>query len=259
MLVKLDLQAFAPIGNPIDIGQPATGLTLDPRDEAPLLALPCEGKIARVQDNKVTTVLENLGPVFDMAVAQRSLVVVATFDPGGDEPLRGQAITIARTDSEFPRDNELAALRRTFELPGIAVRLTSDASLEGHLLWISPPKEAAVYNVEISPDGQRAMLLLQARYTSDMTLVELTRPCVYRTEIIGTSYLLVDLETDQVLLNRFTKLDFDECVASCVYHAGRPLIGELCSTALTAVLRDRGQLTAPEFDARSATLLFAGN
>lgn len=234
----------------ITLPRPVSDIELNPQNGQLLLAEPCDGRVSQLplpaSGAAQPQPLEGaaVGAPYDIAVTGDQIAIIGSSGERGAVVLRSQAAT----------------QNLDFAIPPIELSLANQGSTAGAFDWTSlPTGQLVIYDSAIAPDGQRAIALYRLRFTSDLAL----NTCSFRTDITGTGYVLLDLSSGAVLLNRLSKLDFAPggCSAPCISIAG---VGELsvqsrCETVFRQALRDRGALTRFSFEGRDASILFGGS
>ena len=237
---------------PRSMGRPVADVALDPRDGSLLLALTCDSKLRRVQGSNVIEEATVPSGAYDITVADRNIVLMGR---GAGASVQGQAMMFDLTRPVSTGKSLAAPEAKTFSIPPILIRLKFSGSPSGYLAWASEPKEFKIYDVAISPDSQRALCLLEATYHSNMG-----SNCQYRTNIKAVGYMLVDLTTGAVLVQRFTSLKFNDCYSNCVVNQAGQYLNTpgRCSAEFRRVLQKEGLLLSntAEFEPAGATLLF---
>lgn len=255
-LVQLDIAAGRIVAGPVALGGPASDLVIDPHDGGVLISVPCEtnnGRLLRIDGSGKPSQAMTKLPSF-LAITRADNRVVLLGNTLSGEVSDALALVIDRSREAFPKEAELPALSRSIVIPRINVQLSNSSSPYGNLQWVSVPTETAIYQVEASPDGQRAVALFQARYRSEMQL----SGCPYSTDIAAVGYMLLDLEASSTLLHKFTRLNFAKCSAPCARHNGQSMTSaSVCSSAFETVLRGRNELSAQPYEASGATVLLA--
>jgi hypothetical protein len=244
-LVQLDLTtgqelSSIPLDRPIGDLAVATGGTV-------LFSLPCEPGSAHFGWLEGSTV--RVGPstpgAQDVAPTERGIVAIGT----ADKPVRVQA-------QIFDLDKGgLSAVpqSRDYQLPPLVVQFTSAASSSGLFAWISEPKDLRIGDVTVAPDGRRAIALFSAHYVSDMTF---GNTCKFEAAVGAEGYVLLDLASGAMLLERYTQLDFTSCAANCLVGMDNPTD---CAGQIRELMKAAGLLLEDEFKPTSATLLFGAN
>ena len=255
--VQLAERPYGAIPPALSFDEALADVAVDPRDGALLVASPCKGAISRVTGDRA---LEPVLPVpspYDLAITDSSLVAMGRAPDEADRVLRGQAVVVDLSHPGFPGANELRALRKTFVPPGITIGLSTPTSPDGLLNWVSVPKSLTVGDLELSPDGKRALALFEGAYASNLDFGS----CAYRSAIQATGYLLLDLTDGAVVLGRFTRLAFSDCYANCIVAKdGQPLTTKaVCEEVFRSVLQNGEMLPRAEFDPAGAALLFGGS
>ena len=249
-LVEVDL-ATGKVSAASGLGAPVADIALDPRDEGLLTVLPCANKL-RLSRGGVKVQEVGVPTTHDLAASDQNLVLVGRA-PGN--PVKGQAVLFnTRTGSGLSsRQN------KGFSVAPVVIRLTSSGSRSGYYGWASEAQTFTVYDLEISPDSQRAIALFEAQFASNMTF----DACIYRAKLKAVGYLLLDLDAGSVLVRRFTRLTFSDCHANCVVNPKQQRLTNLntCSTEFKRVMRQYGDLISgtAEYDPAGATLLFGGS
>jgi hypothetical protein len=249
-LAQVDLPTAKIVWQPPGLGASVSDVAVDPRDDALLLALPCEdtGVLRRVSVSGGTAdrVAEVPSP-YDIAVTEQSLVVMGASGDGSlANPIKGQAVIFDLTKPGFSASPQT----RSFLLPPLGVDLSGDtASAQGSFNWLSMPTKLRVYELSVAPDGRRAIALFEAEYASKLSVGG--NACHFETHIIGDGYLLVDLVTGSLLTSQLTKLVVDPCVADCVTN-----MKNNCAPVFKSIIW--GANPPAEFKPSSSTLLFGG-
>ena len=105
-----------------------------------------------------------------------------------------------------------------------------------------------IFDAAIAPDGQRALLLFDGVFESDIVAFG----CPYDLEMRATGYLVADLSAEVLVVWRLTAVGFDAC-STC----GK-LDPQDCADWIRTDLRQMGVLSSPEFEPASASILFGG-
>lgn len=244
------------LGAPINLGRPISSLAVDPRDGNLLVALPCEGSgsLGRVVGGTLAEVVNAPG-ISDLGVTDQSVVII-----GGttNVEVAGQVMSFDLSGPGL----QAAALVRPFDIPPLTVSFTSKGGAEqdGYLSWISVPSNLQTHNISVTPDGRRAVALFQANYTSNTIIPAGPIECDYSLAAVGAGYLLMDLISGAVLVQRFTQISFSACRANClVDQQGLHMTDKaICQAELErGMIRDK-QLMTPPLEPRASTLLFSG-
>ena len=249
-LVEINLAArtYTP---PVSLGRPVADVALDPRDGALLAALTCDKKLRRVAPNKI--IQDVAAPTsYDIAINDRNIVLLGR---AAGAKVQGQAMLFDLAGSGVTGLGTPQS--KTFSFPPLAIGFKSQGTGSGYFTWASEPKEFLIYDLAISPDSQRAIGLFQATYTSDIS-----GTCSYRASVRGTGYMLLDLTTGVVLVQRFTSLKFEKCYANCLINPQNQYLTDpgICTAEFKRVLRQAKLLltNTKEFEPVGATLLFGG-
>lgn len=248
-LVEINLAArtYTP---PVSLGRPVADVALDPRDGALLAALTCDKKLRRIAPDKI--IQDVAAPIsYDIAINDRNIVLLGR---AAGAKAQGQAMLF---DLSGSGGSGLGTPQsKTFAFPPLAIGFKSQGS-SGYFTWASEPKDFSIYDLSISPDSQRAIGLFQATYTSDIT-----GSCSYRASVRGTGYILMDLTTGVVLVQRFTSLKFEKCYANCLINPQNQYLTDtgVCTAEFKRVLRQAKLLltNTAEFEPLGAALLFGG-
>ena len=233
------------------LGAPIADIALDPRDESLLLVLPCQNKL-RMSRGGVKVQEVDIPTTHDLAASDQNFVLVGRA-PGAS--VKGQAVLFDLTKGSGLSSRQ----NKGFSMAPIVIRLTSSGSTSGYYGWASEAQSLDIYDLEISPDSQRAIGLFEAQFSSSMTF----DACSYRAKLKAVGYLLVDLDAGSVLVRRFTRLTFTDCYANCVVNPKnqRLTTQSVCATEFKRVMRQYGDLISgtAEFDPAGATMLFGGS
>ncbi|PIE19810.1 MAG: hypothetical protein CSA65_01020 [Proteobacteria bacterium] len=234
----------------IRLPRPVSDIELNPQNGRLLLAEPCDNRVSELalpasgaaQPQPLTSA--TLETPYDIAVTGDQIAIIGAAGERGAVVLLSQAAT----------------QNLDFAIPPIELSLANQESTAGAFDWTSLPSgQLLTYDLAIAPDGQRAIALYRLRFTSDLTL----NGCGFRSDVIGMGYVLLDLSTGAVLLNRLTKLDFvaGGCSAPCISIAGVGDLGDQgrCEMVFRRALRDRGALTRVPFEGHDASVLFGGS
>lgn len=232
----------------VKLAAPVSDIEAHPEGKKLLLAQPCQGVVSEISMEGPGTPKSiegiSVGAPYDIAVTREQIAVLGANGERGAIVLKSQAAT----------------QRLDFAIPPIQISLANTGSSAGSFEWASRPQgKLAIYDSAISPDGQRAVALYRLRFTSDLKL----NTCTFQSDLMGTGYLLIDLSSGAVLLNKMTKLDFAKvgCSAPCLNING---IGSLavqanCEKVFRSALRGRGAMTASSFAPSAVTILFGGS
>lgn len=226
---------------PLSLGKPVADVAVDPRDGALLLALPCEDALGRAKGGKAPEKIGgNVPRHYDLALSDQHLVVVGSKF---GSPPKGRAVLFDLSRGEFS-----SAQTKDFSLPPLGVAITSSGGT-GAIMVMADLTTFTIYDVSVSPGGQRVVALFQARYKSNISV----GGCNYNFEIRAMGYLIVDLTVDTYLFSQLTDLFFDQC-STCndPTKAG-------CESWFTKGMQQSGGLTDPEFVPKGAALLFGGS
>ena len=249
-LVDLDLDKRT-YSAPRSLGRPVADVALDPRDGSMLVAMTCDKKLRRIP---LSGVHEDVAvpASYDIAVADQNIALVGR---ASGSKVAGQAVLFDLSRSSAAGLGPPQS--RSFAFPPLVISYKSQGTTSGYFTWASEAKDFKVYDLSISPDSQRAICLFQADYQSNMN-----DACVYNTVVRGTGYMLVDLTTGTVLVQRFTSLKFEKCHANCLINPSGKRLTDLgtCTAELKRVLRNDGLLLqgASEYEPAGSTLLFGG-
>ena len=258
-LVRIVFPASNGIFNPVDkIQLPgrASDVEVHPRTGKLLVAMPCDGMIGQLPavaafptPAQVSSIVKLPAP-YDIAVTDDDIVVISKAQTSN----RGQALLFSL---EKDPPDPASALTRSFDLPSINLPVGEDSSPAGSFSWVFDSQgDLKVYNAEISPDGQRALVLYNVTFRSEID----TGSCRYNSSIAATGYSLVDLTDGSVLVNRLTKLVFNACSAPCLQAGGKSLSDPgVCESVFRNSLSKQGTLQPTPFEALGAALLFGGS
>ena len=243
--INLVARTYTP---PRSLGRPAADIALDPRDNALLVALTCDKKLRRVPQNGTPQDV-SVPAAYDIAHNDRNIILLGR---AGGTQVAGQAVLFDMNSSGLGLPQS-----KTFAFPPLAIGFKSQGSA-GYFTWASEPKAFKFYDLSISPDSQRAIALFQVDYQSDMQ-----GSCTYRAKVRGTGYMLIDLATGVVLVQRFTSLVFDKCYANCLVNPSNQYLTSLgvCTAEFKRVLRKHKLLLSgtKEFEPKGSALLFGGD
>ena len=249
-VVEVDLPS-GQVGAPKSLGAPVADIALDPRDESLLLVLPCKNKL-RMSRNGVKVQEVDIPTTHDLAASDQNFVLVGRASGAA---IKGQAVLFDLTKGSGLSSRQ----NKSFSISPVVIRLKSGSSTSGYYGWASEAQSFDVYDLEISPDSQRAIALFEAAFASNMTF----DACSYRAKLKAVGYLLVDLDAGSVLVRRFTRLTFTDCYANCVVNPMSQRLTTLgtCATEFKRVMRQYGDLISgtAEYDPAGATLLFGGS
>lgn len=240
---------FEPSGK-IDLPSLAGDVEVHPRSGKLLVSFPCDNVVRTLEPRPGRAQLDTLVKVprpYEIEVTDDHVVVLSRA-PGSSQ---GQALLLSLGDQQ-------STLTRTFDLPTIALTLAGSADA-GKFSWASEPQpDLEVYRAQVTPDGQRALLLYRASYRSNLAT---SSACSYRTRIATSGILAVDLTDGSSLFERFTKLSFSECYANCIRSTstGKTLADRAtCEAIFRRELRREKDLSTRAFTPAAATLLFGG-
>jgi hypothetical protein len=226
---------------PLSLGKPVADVAVDPRDGALLLALPCEDALGRAKGNAAPEKIGGAVPRhYDLALSDQHLVVVGSKF---GSPPKGRVVLFDLSRSGFN-----AQTTKDFSLPPLGVAITSSAST-GAITVMSELTTFTIYDVAVTPGGQRVVALYQARYKSNIGVGS----CNYNFDIRALGYLVVDLNVNSYLFSQLTDVFFDQC-STC----NEPTQSG-CEQWFTQGLQSSGGLTNPKFEAKGVTLLFGGS
>jgi hypothetical protein len=253
-LVQLTIGPQTPLGflakGVVKLPSPVSDIEINPQSGTLLLAEPCQGRVSELtvppRDPAQPKPLEGvtLESPYDISVTRDQVAVLGSSGERGVIVLRSQAAT----------------QNLDFAIPPIELSLANQGSSSGAFDWTSlPAGKLVIYDSAIAPDGQRAVALYRLRFRSDLAL----QTCSFRTDVTGSGYLLLDLSSGAVLLNRLSKLSFAAggCSAPCISVAGVGTLDDQqrCETVFRQSLRARGALTRTPFEASDASILFGGS
>lgn len=217
-----------------------------------LVARPCEGEVVSLAANAnaapAPQQLASLQNAFDIALVDDSLVVVTKDTLPGSAG--GQALRI-------PLDGSEKRVSSLFAIPPIAMPVGTGPTSVGRFSWISEPSDdLLVHEVEIAPDGERALLFYRTRFVSNL---EPSPGCLLALDAIGKGYMVIDLVTGAPLVNQLTRLEFQTCTGQCISIGGQSMADKaVCEAAFRSALKGQGALSSQSFEPRAATLLFGG-
>jgi hypothetical protein len=232
--------------------QAVADIGVDPRDGTLLLALPCvgAGTLGRVGAGGAAESLAVQVPApYDIAVTEKSIVVVGRAAATSTE--RGQIVRFDLTNPGFA-----TADNRSFTFPPLEVWFRSSASTSGFFSWVSEASNLRIHHLTVAPDARRAIALYQADFASDISL----GPCSFRSRGNGAGYLVLDLASGTLVMQRLARLQVSDCYANCLVNG----LGQSLSTLSTCidefkrVMQGNKLLVSPEFEPASTTLLFGG-
>jgi DNA-binding beta-propeller fold protein YncE len=238
--------SFEPeIAVPLDFA--AADLAVHPVSGALLVARPCGNDAeqgvyelpAREGGQSQLTQLVTIRRAYDINVTDDQIVVLASGEAAQLPVNAGQP------SSSF------------FQVPPVTLSITGTSTPKGLFSWISQPEnDLVVFDAEVSPDGQRALLLFTVTFRSD---INTGGGCSYQTQMGASGYLVLDLISGNALFTRLTRLDFDQCSANCLSFNSQPMSTKsVCESAFREELRGQGVLSATNFEPRAAALLFGG-
>ena len=226
---------------PFSLNKPVADVAVDPRDGALLLALPCEDALGRAKGNAAPEKIGGTVPRhYDLALSDQHLVVVGSKF---GTPPKGRVVQFDLSRSGFS-----AQTIKDFSLPPLGVAITSSGAT-GAITVMAELTTFTIYDVAVTPDGQRVVALYQARYKSNIGV----GGCNYNFDIRALGYLIVDLSVNAYLFSQLTDVFFDQC-STC----NQPTKAG-CEQWFTQGLQGSGGLTNPEFQAKGVTLLFGGS
>jgi hypothetical protein len=231
--------------------QAVADLGVDPRDGTLLLALPCSGAgtLARLAASGVAEPLSVQVPApYDIAVTEKSIVVVGR---ASTPPERGQIVRFDLTNAGFA-----TADNRSFTFPPLEVWFRSSASTSGFFSWVSEASNLRIHHLTVAPDARRAIALYQADFASDVSL----GPCSFRSRGNGAGYLVLDLASGTLVMQRLARLQISDCYANCLVNGQGQSLSTLgvCVDEFKNVMQSNKLLVSPEFEPASTTLLFGG-
>jgi len=229
--------ANATKGREVALGRPVADLAVDPRDGRVLLALPCEtpGRLGRINGDQVQIAAQLPNGSYDLALTDQYIVALGT----SQNPLylEGEAVLVDLNKQAF------STQKKTFGLPGLAV-LLGQAGAEGVVGWIPEIQDFTIYDLSVSPDGQRALALFRAAYSSTTS----HQNCQYLASITAHGMLLLDLTVDQEVYSQFTSLEISQC----------SICGSDCTGILRTALQNAKMLATPEYTPKGVAMLFGG-
>jgi hypothetical protein len=237
-LVEVDMQS-AVVTNSLPLNKPVADVAIDPRDTSLLLALPCERALGRVEAGQPKKLPMQVPRHYDLAVTDQFLVLLGSDNTS---PPRGQAVLFDLNRGGF--DNPQI---RQFSLPGRGISFNNPGT--GAVFVFLDLQTFTIYDVVVSPGGQRAIGLFQAHYVANTNVGS----CSVDFDIRAFGYLLVDLTVDTYLFSRSTSLSFDKC-STCDFPAK-----DSCESWFRTGLQELEALSKPEFDPQGMTLLFGGS
>ncbi len=239
-LATVDLESTK-ILEEINLQKPVADIAISPTDNNLILALPCENALGRIEGRKAKVLSPQLPTPYDLMLTDKDLVVLGSALDSTNS-IKGQAVlfNLARNDLSQKQT-------KTFPLPSLRLWFKNPGA-DGELVWQLKLKSFMIQDSVISPDGQRAVGLFSATYSSNLDFYG----CPYLLDMKATGYLLVDLDVDMVLYWRLTQLQFTQC-QTCKY----PSQGQCESWVRSALISNQG-LSQPEYVPQGATLLFGG-
>lgn len=249
-LVDINLAART-YSAPRSLGRPVADVALDPRDGSLLAALTCDKKLRRIPAGGVQEDV-SVPASYDIVMTDRNIVMLGR---AAGATVQGQAVLFDLSRSSASGLGKPQS--KTFDFPPLVIGFKSQGTTSGYFTWASEPTDFKIYDMSISPDSQRAICLFQADYKSNMN-----DACAYRATVRGTGYMLIDLTTGVVLVQRFTSLKFEKCYANCLVNPNSQYLTDvgICTAEFKRVLRKAKLLLSntKEFEPVGATLLFGG-
>ena len=246
--INLAARTYTP---PSSLGRPVADVARDPRDGALLAALTCDKKLRRIAPGGAVQDVQ-VPASYDLAQNDRNIVLMGR---AGGTKVQGQAVLFDLSGAAAAGLG--APQSKTFDFPPLAIGFKSQGTGSGYFTWASEPKKFKFYDLSISPDSQRAIALFEADYMSDIT-----GGCTYQATVRGTGYMLIDLTTGVVLVQRFTSLKFEKCYANCLVNPQNQYLTDTgtCTAEFKRVLRQAKLLlsSTTEFEPSGAALLFGG-
>jgi len=240
------------VGRDLQLPHPVSDVIVDPRDGRVLLAMPCDNaphrrQLGRLGGTGGTEVEDTRVPVpwgiFDIALTEQYIVLVGTTEaivPGG-KAAAGESVLIDLTKQGY------TVQKKPFGLPNLAV-WTAGTSGQGELGWLLDIDEFKIYDISVSPDGQRALALFRATYSSDNVFGGNT----YQTTMTVHGQMLVDLTIDDVVDWQMANLQFTRC--NTTQHPNQAD----CDSWVRGALKKSGALANPEYLPRGGAVLFGG-
>lgn len=234
-MVEVDVGS-ATKGREVPLNRPVADLGVDPRDGRVLLALVCEGKLGRINGDKVEIAAQAPGGTYDIALTDQYIVLFGTRAAGG-VALKGEALLIDLNKGGFSIQS------KPFFLPGLTFWFATPGS-EGAVGWSPETQDFAIYDLAVSPDGQRALALFRASYSSNTFY----NSCHYNAKMTAYGLMLVDLTVDRVVHTRFANLEIANC----------SICGQDRSQDVRNALSASGALANPLYTPKGVAMLFGG-
>ncbi|MBW2534449.1 MAG: hypothetical protein JRI55_23355 [Deltaproteobacteria bacterium] len=247
-VVELNVRTAAK-GRDVAVGEPVADIAIDPRDGRVLLVQPCKSRLARLDGTAVQQALGLPSGVHDLALTDQYMVLMRTVtrqipldptDPTSEKRTRldGEAVLVDLNKGTF------AAQKKSFLLPLLAVSLTT-ANDEGAMFWAQETQDFTIYDLTVSPDGQRALFLFDATYSSNTSLAG----CSLQATMTAEGLVLVDLTVDSVIYWQMASIEISKC----------SLCGQDCRLTMQEALQRGLLLSTPQYTPRGAAMLFGGN
>jgi hypothetical protein len=234
-MVEVDVGS-AVKGREVALNRPVADLAVDPRDGRVLLALACEGKLGRINGDQVEIATQTPGGVYDIALTDQYIVLFGTRAAGG-VALKGEALLIDLNKQGFSTQS------KPFFLPGLTFWFATPAG-EGAVGWAPETQDFSIYDIAVAPDGQRALALFRASYSSNTFY----NSCSYNAKMTAYGLMLVDLTVDRVVHTRFANLEIANC----------SICGQDRSKDVRDALSASGALASPLYTPKGVAMLFGG-
>jgi hypothetical protein len=239
-LATLDLEANKVLEE-INLLKPVADLILRSTDSSLILTLPCENALARIEGREAKVLPGSLPKPYDLMQTDKDLVVLGSVTDETNS-IKGQAMLFKLAGKDL-------SLQQTKAFPLPSLRLWfKNPGADGELVWQLKLKSFLIFDSVISPDGQRAVGLFSATFSSNLEFYG----CPYLMNMNATGYLVIDLDVDLVHYWRLTQIQFDNC-QTCKY----PTQSQCESWVRSSLISTQG-LSQPEFVPQGVTLLFGG-
>lgn len=216
------------------------------------IAQPCDNKVSVfdlpvTEDTVLATVDDiNIEKPFNIAINQEQIVVAGS---------KAEEISIISVGPN-------AVQSINIDIPDIEMSISSSNLGEGTFNWVSNVNTALIVpEFALSSDGNRALLLYAALFQSDLMI---GTNCQFLTSISGYGFMLVDLSTGAILVNRLSAIGFsdpDGCYANCLSSSefGSFENAVNCQQAFVSTLQRSGMLSSTTYIPSNVSLLFGNN
>jgi hypothetical protein len=224
----------------VQLNEAVADMAVDLRDGRMLLALPCKSQLGRINGSTVEKAIDLPGGVYDLAVTDQYVVMLGTRPASqtSSGSLEGETVLVDLNKQAFSTQN------KRFYPPSLAVWFVGPGG-EGAVGWLADTEDFTIHDVSVSPDGQRALALYRASYSSDTQF----QSCVYQSSMTAHGMMLLDLTVDRVVYWLMTTLQISKC----------SICGSDCTALMRTALKQGAALADPEYTPKGTAMLFGGS